>query len=190
MSQEDFLKGSKETAADNQQPEKKDLSMEKRLLLAFVLMGAVLFLTPYFYKAVMPPPEVNKTTPAAASATATPDPAPSAAKQTAAASPEPASEGAASAGQVAATSEETVVYESDVYKIVFSNKGAVVRSWTLKKYKDNAGKPQELVNGGGTAKAGYPFSLTFQNQKPAVDVNNVLYAVKRSDEGPIEFEYS
>ncbi len=31
--------------------------MEQRLLLAFVLMGLVLFLTPYFYKAPPPPPK-------------------------------------------------------------------------------------------------------------------------------------
>ena len=47
--------------ADNQlQPNKsgkKELTMEQRLLLAFVLMGLVLFLTPYFYKAPPPPPK-------------------------------------------------------------------------------------------------------------------------------------
>ncbi|MEO7649908.1 MAG: membrane protein insertase YidC [Bryobacteraceae bacterium] len=176
--------------SDNQQPEKKELSMEKRLLLAFVLMGAVLFLTPYFYKAVMPQQEVKKPAPAAAASTTTPDPAPNAAKQTASPAATPSADSPTSTEQVAASSEETVVYENDVYKIVFSNKGAVVHSWTLKKYKDNAGKPQELVNGAGTPKSGYPFALTFQNQKPAVDVNNVLYAVKRSGDGAIEFEYS
>ena len=36
--------------------------MEQRLLLAFVLMGLVLFLTPYFYKA--PPPPAKTTAPA------------------------------------------------------------------------------------------------------------------------------
>ena len=38
------------------------MSMEVRLLLAFLLMGAVMFLTPYFYKS---PPPVKKTTPPA-----------------------------------------------------------------------------------------------------------------------------
>ena len=50
--------------ADNQlqsnKPGKKDLSMEQRLLLAFVLMGLVLFLTPYFYKAPPPPPKTPR----------------------------------------------------------------------------------------------------------------------------------
>ena len=43
-------------------PGKKELSMEQRLLLAFVLMGVVMFLTPYFYKA--PPPPAKTTAPA------------------------------------------------------------------------------------------------------------------------------
>ena len=40
---------------------KKELSMEARLLIAFVLMGLVLFLTPYIYKpATAPAPGANK----------------------------------------------------------------------------------------------------------------------------------
>ena len=40
---------------DPQQPS-KEMSMEVRLLLAFLLMGAVMFLTPYLFKTVAPPP--------------------------------------------------------------------------------------------------------------------------------------
>ena len=40
---------------------KKELSMEARLLIAFVLMGLVLFLTPYIYKpATAPAPGANQ----------------------------------------------------------------------------------------------------------------------------------
>src|ERR1700758_4981376 len=39
----------------------KEMSMEVRLLLAFLLMGAVMFLTPYFFKAP-PTPPAKKTT--------------------------------------------------------------------------------------------------------------------------------
>ena len=42
----------------NQPP--KEMSMEVRLLLAFLLMGAVMFLTPYLFKTVAPPPPVKK----------------------------------------------------------------------------------------------------------------------------------
>ena len=34
----------------------KEMSMEVRLLIAFLLMGAVMFLTPYFFKSQAPPP--------------------------------------------------------------------------------------------------------------------------------------
>ncbi len=44
---------------------KKELSMEIRLLLAFLLMGLVLFLTPYIYKAP-PPPKKPVTAPVTA----------------------------------------------------------------------------------------------------------------------------
>src|ERR1035441_7489758 len=42
----------------NQPP--KEMSMEVRLLLAFLLMGAVMFLTPYLFKTTAPPPPVKK----------------------------------------------------------------------------------------------------------------------------------
>ncbi len=37
-------------------PKKKEFTMEMRLLVAFILMGAVLFLTPYIYKPAAPQP--------------------------------------------------------------------------------------------------------------------------------------
>src|ERR1700730_1441782 len=40
--------------SSNQPP--KEMSMEVRLLIAFLLMGAVMFLTPYFFKSQVPPP--------------------------------------------------------------------------------------------------------------------------------------
>src|SRR3954464_3534603 len=39
-------------------PDNKEMSVETRLLLAFILMGAVLFTTPYFFKT--PPPSPKK----------------------------------------------------------------------------------------------------------------------------------
>src|SRR5258708_30458536 len=46
---------------------KKELSMEIRLLIAFLLMGLVLFLTPYLYKTPPPgPKQVAPKTPAQA----------------------------------------------------------------------------------------------------------------------------
>jgi len=163
-------------------PDNKDMPVETRLLLAFILMGAVLFTTPYFFKT--PPPPAPPAKKAESTATTTPAPA-QLAEQPAAASAAP------SPGQIAASREETFALDTDLYHIVFWNRGAVIQSWTLKKYKDSARKPLEVVNTAGAPVTGFPFSLSFKNQKPSVDLNNVLYAVKRSDDGlQIEFEFS
>jgi YidC/Oxa1 family membrane protein insertase len=66
---------------------------------------------------------------------------------------------AASPAAVIATGEQTVTVENENYRIVFTNRGAQVKSWVLKKYKDDAGKPLDLVNPATAEKFGYPLSL-------------------------------
>src|SRR5437879_5248514 len=153
-------------------PGNKEMSVETRLLLAFILMGAVLFTTPYFFKTPPTPATTAKKVEPGAVA-----PAPA---QVAEQPPVPAAAAASSPGQIGASREETFALDTDLYHIVFWNRGAVVQSWTLKKYKDSANKPLEVVNTAGASVTGFPFSLGFKNQKPSVDLNNVLYAAKRS----------
>jgi YidC/Oxa1 family membrane protein insertase len=166
---------------------KKELSMEARLLIAFVLMGLVLFLTPYIYKpATSPAPGANKpatsktTDPAEASAA----PAPAAPATTPAAAPP-----VEMPGQLHGDKEETVVVDTELVHVVFSNKGAVVTSWVLKNYKDHDGKPLDLVNKAAAGKVPPPFSLAFQSQKPTTDLNTALYKVDRTDDN-LTFEFS
>jgi len=149
----------------------KELSMEIRLLIAFILMGAVLFLTPYFYKPAAPPPQAPKSVPAAKT------PAPG---QPAAAAP---AELPPPVGQIGAGKEETFVVDTQLYRVVLSNRGALVRSWALKKYRDDSGKELDLVNPAGLAKFGFPFALVFPNQKPAVKLDSALYAVEAAPDG-------
>jgi YidC/Oxa1 family membrane protein insertase len=159
----------------------KELSIETRLLLAFILMGAVLFTTPYFFKSTAPPPPAKKTETVAKP----PAPAPAPTTEAAAASTEPPE------GQVSAPKEDTAIVETDLYRVIFSNRGAVVRSWILKKYKDSSKQRLDLVNSAAAPEVGYPFTLIFKNQKPTVDVNSALYAVKYSDDGlTVTFEFS
>jgi YidC/Oxa1 family membrane protein insertase len=168
-------------------PNNKELSVEMRLLLAFILMGAVLFTTPYFFKAPPGPTPVKKAESAPA------PPGPSSAQVTATNNQQPTTNNSApsSAARVSAQKEETVTLDTDLYRIVFWNRGAVIQSWTLKKYKDPGGKPLEVVNTAAAPVTGFPFSFGFKNQKPAVDLNNVLYEIKRSDDGlEISFEFS
>jgi YidC/Oxa1 family membrane protein insertase len=166
--------------------ESKELSIETRLLLAFLLMGAVLFTTPYFFKSTQPPPPAKKTESAATPPAPTPASSP---VETAAAGAVPSS--VAPAGQISAPKEDIATVDTDLYKVVFSNRGAVVKSWILKKYKDSNKQPLELINFAAAAEVGYPFTLIFKTQKPSVDVNSALYAVKYSDDGlTLTFEYS
>jgi YidC/Oxa1 family membrane protein insertase len=100
---------------------------ERRLLLAFGLMGLVLLLAQYLYKPTAPQKTDLKQV-------ETPS-APQAAKPT----PPPAPV-TPPAGQVAAEREQFFTIETDLYRVVFSNHGAVVRSWELKNYLDGSGK--------------------------------------------------
>ena len=162
--------------------EKKELSIETRLLLAFILMGAVLFTTPYFFKTLPPPPPPGKKVQLAPAAAPTPEPKPASTEAVAATPTLP---------QEAASKESIVTLDSDLYHIVFSNRGAVVRSWILKKYKDSSQKPVDLVNAAAAPVTGFPFSLTFTNQKPSADINNALYVVNQSGDGlQIDFQFS
>jgi len=159
--------------------------MEQRLLLAFVLMGLVLFLTPYFYK---PTPPAPKTTAPVASQTA---PATSAAvpkTNEAAASSAPA---APLPGQILGKSEQQFVVDTDIYRITLSNRGGTVRSWILKKYRDKQGKPLELVNEASFSKVAPPLSIVLKDDKAADALNYGLYVAKPAANGlGIEYEFS
>ncbi len=50
--------------------------------------------------------------------------------------------------------------ENDLYRITFSNRGAQVKSWILKKYdNDTENGPLDLVNQAAAKQYGYPLSL-------------------------------
>jgi len=163
--------------------------MELRLLLAFILMGVVLFVTPYFYKNVAPPvkktvPAAVKSEPATAAPLATTTPAETAAP---AASETAASESAAP--PIAAQKEDLHTVDTDFFQVTFSNRGGVVKSWLLKKYKEHSGAPLQLVNTASHADA--PAALFFPAQKPAVDLNQALYEMHSDADGlAITFDYS
>jgi len=164
--------------------------MELRLLLAFILMGAVLFVTPYFYKTVTPP--VKKTAPVAAKSDAAPasPAAPAAPAETAAATAAPETAGSEPvAPPVAGQNEETRIVDTDLFQVKFSNRGGVVKSWLLKKYKEHSGAPLQLVN--TLSHADPPAALYFPAQKPSVDLNQALYDVHTDADGlGVTFDYS
>ena len=165
---------------------KKELPMEMRLLIAFLLMGAVIFVTPYFYKpAPAPQSKTNVTPQKAEQVTKPPAPAQPAEAPALTASSE------AAGPPVRAEKEEAFTLDTKLYRIVFSNKGAVVRSWTLKRYRDLNGKPLEVVNTPALEKAPAPFSLDFKDRKPDADLNVALWKAAPSADGlGVQYEFS
>jgi YidC/Oxa1 family membrane protein insertase len=162
-------------------------SFEKRLPLALALMMLVLLGWQYFFKpAPAPKPVVQPT--AAASPTVAPT-VQMTGEKPAAGSPASESGQAAAIAPVQGNSETTTEIDSDLYHVVFTNRGAVVKSWVLKKYKDDAGKPLQLVT--TDPQVPLPFALDFTGQKPAFDANAALYQTQVSDGGnTIDFTYS
>ena len=159
----------------------KNLSMEQRLLLAFVLMGGVIFLSQYLLPKPQPAAQQKK----AAEAAKKQDP-----PQASPAATPPAAGDAAAPPVQSSEKAEYPVFENDLYRVKFSNKGAVVLEWDLKQFKDANGKVLNLVNDENATQLGSrPFAYNFKDQKPAADLNEKLFAVTRSADG-ITFDYN
>ncbi len=165
--------------------EPKELSNELRMVIAFVLMGLILVVTPLVYKrmGIIPDKPVTPVKSAVQSAKATPE-----AAQTPAS---PQQVDTAPVGSVASATESEWTLDTGVYKVVFSNRGAVVHSWTLRNFKDTNGKPLELVNYKGAQQQGYPFSYVFRAQGPSANLDKALWVPRPSADGQtIEYEFS
>jgi YidC/Oxa1 family membrane protein insertase len=82
------------------------------------------------------------------------------AENSAAAAPDNRESRNSTAAAVQANSESDTVVENELYRITFTNRGGAVKSWILKKYKDDTQKdPLDLVNHAAAAKFGLPLSL-------------------------------
>jgi YidC/Oxa1 family membrane protein insertase len=179
----------------------KEMSMEVRLLLAFLLMGAVMFVTPYLYKTPPPAKTAQKTT-----AAQTEPSAPAATTAAAeAAVPVVPTEPDADATEPAtvAIALPPVTIDTSLFRVTFNNQGATVRSWQLKKFKGSDNKTLELVNPAlGATDVPYPLSLYFFDKDQAGDlkethstlaakVNQAYYTQTPDDDGlGVTFTYS
>jgi YidC/Oxa1 family membrane protein insertase len=82
----------------------------------------------------------------------------------------------ATAGAVQANNESDIVVENELYRITFTNRGGAVKSWLLKKYKDDTQKnPLDLVNQAAAAKFGLPLSLFTYDAGLKNRLNSALY---------------
>jgi YidC/Oxa1 family membrane protein insertase len=93
----------------------------------------------------------------------------------------------------AAAAETQTVVENDLYRIVFTNRGAQVKSWILKRYKDEKGQPLDLVNP-ATLNLGLPLSLYTYDDALRAKINSVFYVATPTSQvavpGELSFEFS
>jgi YidC/Oxa1 family membrane protein insertase len=99
-------------------------------------------------------------------------PAPSAAQTAAVAQAAPTAPVTTPA--ISATAERETTVENQFYKIVFTNRGAQVKHWILKQYKDTAGKPFDMVQP-QAAQFGLPLSLYTYEPALTAQLNQALY---------------
>jgi len=156
-------------------------------MLVFVLTFVVMLAFQPLLKKYMPQPAA----PAQQSQPAQPLPAAAAAT----APVTPAVVAPASAVTKQAASETETVVENDLYRITFTNHGAQVKSWILKKFDNDAqNAPLDLVNTEAAAKFGYPLSLWTYDADLRSKLSSVLYVASREGRQTapttITFEYA
>ena len=140
------------------------------LLMMFVMMGVIFGLQ--YWRTRHSPQVAEPSATAAITAPATPSPG---RDNTAAgtASTNNASQPALNAVQ--ASAENTTVVENELYRITFSNRGGQATSWILKRYKDNAGHPLDIVHEGAAKLYGYPLSLYTYDHNLTQSLSQALY---------------
>jgi YidC/Oxa1 family membrane protein insertase len=168
--------------------------MERRVLLAIFLAFLVLYTWQALFVKPVPKP-VTGTAPAAANSTAgTPSDKSNTQAEPA---PPPAAKPATplAAALVSESTEREVRVETADVVAVFTNKGARLKSWRLKRYLDQEKQPQELIE--HLPSQPLPFTLRAGSETTTTTANEGLYAVSGAPSGttvtsPVDlrFEYS
>ncbi len=158
------------------------MNSEKRVIIAFALSFAILMLWRVLFVKEAPPP------PKPPSAGAAHVPAGHAAKPQA--PPE-----APKIPIVQGSQAQEITIENELYRVTFSTEGGVVKSWILRKYKDENGKPLDVVNAAACKQLGYPMSISTGNPSLDQKINQALYAATPSATtltapATLEFTYS
>ncbi|HTW30534.1 MAG TPA: membrane protein insertase YidC [Candidatus Sulfotelmatobacter sp.] len=167
--------------AEYQNPQHEPGS-ERRLLIIFAVTFVVMLAFQPLLKKYLPTPpapqKISQPAPAQSASSAT----------TTAAAPAIATPAVGVTKQ--ASTETLTTIENDLYKITFTNRGAQVKSWILKKYDNDAENgPLDLVNPLAAAQFGYPLSLHTYDEDLTAKLNSDLYVVTRNG-NDLTFEYA
>ena len=71
--------------------------------------------------------------------------------------------------------EEEVIVTGDLYRVVFSTRGGVVKSWQLSKFTDAKKGSLELLNEPAAREHGWPLMIWTADQPLRDKVNNALF---------------
>jgi YidC/Oxa1 family membrane protein insertase len=175
--------------AEYQNPQHEPGS-ERRLLLIFLVTFVVMLLFQPLLKKYFPAPAAPQNQPAQTQAA-----------QNKSVPPSPTTSPAATSVPVAAgitkqaPKESKIVIENDLYRITFTNRGAEVKSWILKKYDNDAENgPLDLVNPAAAKQYGYPLSLWSYDEDLRGRLSSALYvsSLEGHQAAPvtITFEYA
>jgi YidC/Oxa1 family membrane protein insertase len=162
--------------------------MEKRVLLAVILSFIVL----YGFQAMFPPPppaERREEPIATGEPPAQASPPPGAVDV-----PAPQPEPQPIDELVADETERDIVVENAFVRGVFSSRGAVLKSWRLKRYFDDEGQPLELVPPNAPEGALRPFALSVENPALTARLQRALYKPSATEvliagDAELAFEY-
>lgn len=143
----------------------------RSFLVMLIVFGGVLLGLQLWRSKNNPDTQAPSTPPAVTQSTS--QPTPPAAPTSAPAAPAVAAQ--VPATSVQASAESTTVVENELYRITFSNRGAQVTSWLLKNYKDNDGKPLDLVHDSASKQFGYPLSLYTYDSGLTRNLADALY---------------
>lgn len=184
---------------------------EKKLLVAFLLVFIGIAVMQFLMPKQAPQPSKpetpqeqpapstapTSTTPSAPATTPAQKPAPKTSNK------KPAPPQPAPAVTRQASSETRTTIDSPLYRITFSNRGAVVTSWILKKYKNDSRKPcndqnlegcLDLVNPFTANALGFPLSLLSYDKDLEKKLNEGMYVASstgiQSAPASFSFEYA
>src|SRR5437879_10846289 len=169
-------------------PGQKDkFTPELRILVASLLSFGVIILWARFFgpKPQIPPTQTNRP---AQTAPATPGPATSPASTPSPTTATPAKIAPATTASIVVkndSQERSVVVENNLYRVEISNRGAVVKSWQLKGYMDDA-KPQRVLDvvhpDASQQTGGWPFSVVLDDEQLQNAANAGLYQISSDGE--------
>ncbi|NYF78633.1 membrane protein insertase YidC [Granulicella arctica] len=144
---------------------------DNKSLLVMMLVMVAVFFGLQMYKSKHNPQTVSPNQPTQ-SAAPTPGASP-AAPDASVATP---AQAATATPAIVAAAEATTTVENELYRITFTNRGAHVVSWQLKKYKDTDRKlPLDLVHDQAARQFGYPLSLYTYDAATTTALNQALY---------------